>query len=156
MATREADAAWMREAIELSGLCPLSATAYSVGAVIVDSGGAALARGHSRETDPHVHAEEAALAKLPSDAQLVESTLYSTLEPCTQRRSRPRSCTRLILNAGIGRVVIAWREPSLFVDNCVGVETLRTGGVTVVEMEDFAAAARSVNAHLFPTDASGA
>ncbi|TDC18421.1 dCMP deaminase [Streptomyces sp. 8K308] len=140
----------MREAIELSRKCPPSASAYSVGAIVVGSDGAELARGYSREADAHVHAEESALAKLNEELDLAQATIYSTLEPCTRRRSRPRSCTELILGAGIRRVVIAWREPSLFVADCVGVETLRATGVKVVEMAEFAAAARSVNAHLCP------
>ena len=32
------------------------------------------------------------------------------------------TCVELIIAAGIPRVVIAWREPSLFVDDCIGVE----------------------------------
>jgi diaminohydroxyphosphoribosylaminopyrimidine deaminase / 5-amino-6-(5-phosphoribosylamino)uracil reductase len=149
-AVTEADQDWMREAIELSRRCPPSASAYSVGAIIVGSNGTELARGYSRETDTHVHAEESALAKLPTEVRpgLADATIYSTLEPCTQRHSRPRTCTQLILEASVGRVVIAWREPSLFVDDCVGVETLQAAGVDVVEMPEFAAPARAVNAHL--------
>src|SRR5579859_7779939 len=98
----DADRRWMSVAIDLAGLCPPSESAYSVGAVIVDEHGSEMSRGFSRETDAHVHAEEAALAKLPEDdPRLAGATLYSTLEPCTQRRSRPRSCTQLILDAGI-------------------------------------------------------
>ena len=37
---------------------------------------------------------------------------------------RPRTCTQLIIASGIGRVVIAWREPSLFVADCQGYELL--------------------------------
>ncbi|MFC6678476.1 deaminase [Nonomuraea ferruginea] len=106
------DRRWLLTAIDLSRLCPPSDTAFSVGAVIVDEYGNELSRGYSRETDEHVHAEEAALAKLPAgDPRLNKATLYSTLEPCNKRRSRPRTCTQLILQAGIPRVVIAWTEP---------------------------------------------
>jgi diaminohydroxyphosphoribosylaminopyrimidine deaminase/5-amino-6-(5-phosphoribosylamino)uracil reductase len=48
--------------------------------------------------------------------------------------------------------VIAWREPSLFVDDCVGVEQLRAAGVTVVELPELAMDAKAVNAHLLGTD----
>jgi diaminohydroxyphosphoribosylaminopyrimidine deaminase/5-amino-6-(5-phosphoribosylamino)uracil reductase len=139
----------MALAVELSRQCPPAAGAYSVGAVIVDVHGQEIARGYSRETDQHVHAEERALAKLqPGDSRLSAATMYSTLEPCTQRRSRPTSCTQLILNAGIPRVVIAWREPSLFVADCQGVEQLESAGVTVIELTDMAEEARAVNTHL--------
>lgn len=143
------DQRWMRRAIELSRRCPPSGTAFSVGAVIVSSAGREIACGYSRETDAHVHAEESALSKLSADdRRLSEATLYSTLEPCTERKSRPFPCTQLILRVEVPRVVIAWREPSLFVADCVGVEILRSAGVTVVELAELAQEAREVNAHL--------
>lgn len=142
----EQDVRWMRRAIALSELCPPATGAYSVGAVIVGADGTELSSGYSRETDAHVHAEEAALAKLQQqNPSLAGATIYSTLEPCSQRRSRPRTCTQLILAAGIPRVVIAWREPSLFVDNCIGVELLTEAGVIVTELPEMAADARAVN-----------
>ena len=48
-------------------MCTPSPAAYSVGAVIVSGEGNELATGYSRETEPHQHAEEAALAKLAAD-----------------------------------------------------------------------------------------
>ncbi|MEE1929575.1 deaminase [Streptomyces sp. TRM 70351] len=144
-----ADESWMRRAIELAHRCPRSDTAYAVGAVIVSEGGDVLAEGFSRESDEHVHAEEAALSKLGADdSRLRTATLYSTLEPCSERKSRPRPCARLILAAGIPRVVIAWREPSHFVADCVGVEMLEDAGVTVTELPELADAARAPNRHL--------
>lgn len=140
---------WMAVAIEQARLCPPSESAYSVGAVIVDGNGRELSRGYSRESDPHVHAEESALGKLPDgDPRLRAATMYSTLEPCSQRKSRPRTCTQLILAAGIPRVVIAWREPALFVADCQGKELLEQAGVTVTEMAEFAEAAKEPNKHL--------
>ncbi|MEV5576484.1 deaminase [Spirillospora sp. NPDC052269] len=137
----------------MAALCPPSDTAFSVGAVLVAPDGTELARGHSRESSPHDHAEESALAKLGTqaelDAQAVPSgtTIYSSLEPCGARRSRPRPCAELIVAAGIRRVVFAWREPSLFVEG-TGDEYLRAHGVEVVELPALAAAARRPNAHL--------
>lgn len=144
----DADRAWLGRAIELSRRCPPAARAYSVGAVVVDAAGRELAHGFSRETDPRVHAEESALAKLAGRVP-AGATLYSTLEPCSQRASRPKPCARLIIEAGLRRVVIAWREPSLFVEDCVGVEQLEAAGVAVLEVPDLAPRARAVNAHLF-------
>ncbi|WP_018348795.1 hypothetical protein [Longispora albida] len=148
---------WMSIAIEEAALCPPDEKAYSVGAVIVGADGKEISRGHSREWG-RMHAEEAALAKLdpemhfesPDIAEsLKTATIYSTLEPCTERASgRAGSCTHLILTAGIPRVVIAWTEPDLFVANCVGVETLRAGGVEVIELPEFEEKARAANAHL--------
>jgi diaminohydroxyphosphoribosylaminopyrimidine deaminase/5-amino-6-(5-phosphoribosylamino)uracil reductase len=147
--TTEADRHWMNIAIELAHLCPPSEGAYSVGAVIVDGDGNEMSRGYSRESDPHVHAEESALAKLTlDDPRLLTATIYSTLEPCSQRKSRPRPCTQLILDSRIPRVVIAWREPSLFVADCQGAELLAQAGVTVLEMPDLAERAMKPNQHL--------
>ena len=140
----------MRLAVSLAWQCPPSDTAFSVGAVIVDADGAELSRGFSREGgDPEVHAEEAALGKLsPGDPRLAGATIYSTLEPCSQRKSRPRTCTELIIAAGLWRVVIAWREPALFVADCQGYELLSRAGLTVAELPEFATAAAAPNRHL--------
>ncbi|WP_237552660.1 deaminase [Streptomyces sp. SID5789] len=139
----------MQRAIDLAALCPQAAGAYSVGAVIVGADGTELASGYSRATDPRKHAEEVALAQLPpDDPRLAGATIYSTLEPCSQRSASRTPCARRILEAGIPRVVIAWREPTLFVDDCVGYEQLVEGGVTVLELPELAAAAKAVNAHL--------
>jgi diaminohydroxyphosphoribosylaminopyrimidine deaminase/5-amino-6-(5-phosphoribosylamino)uracil reductase len=167
----DADLHWLRQAIELSRRCPLSASAFSVGAILVGADGGVLAKGYSRERDPKDHAEEVALARallalgpagttpLQSDTAeraprnlrdplLARATLYSSLEPCLARASRPRSCVELITESGIGRVVIAWLEPPLFVAGG-GAAELRDAGVTVVEIPWLAELARSVNAHLF-------
>ncbi|WP_311203254.1 deaminase [Streptomyces gossypii] len=143
------DEAWMRRAIELSRRCPPSETAFSVGAVIVDAAGEEIANGYSRETDTHVHAEESALAKLTADdPRLSSATIYSTLEPCAKRKSRPLTCTQLILKAGIPRVVIAWREPDLFVIGTAGVATMKASGVRVDELLHLAEEATLTNSHL--------
>ena len=148
----DADRHWMALAIELSRRCPPSCTAYAVGAVVVDADGVEIARGWSRETDNHVHAEESALSKISAqDPRLAGATIYSTLEPCSQRKSRPVTCAQLILATPIPRVVIAWREPSLFVEG-QGYEILRAAGREVVELADLAEDARVVNAGLLDTE----
>ena len=144
-----ADERWMRLAIELAWQCPPSQTAYSVGAVIVDAHGHETSRGFSREGDPLAHAEESALGKLSTDdPRLAGATIYSTLEPCSQRKSRPRTCTQLIIAAGLRRVVIAWREPALFVPDCQGYELLAEAGLEVAELPALAALAAAPNEHL--------
>jgi pyrimidine deaminase RibD-like protein len=160
----ERDRYWLGLACDLARLCPPSEQAFSVGAVIVGPDGTELARGFSRETDPKAHAEEAALGRLSAPggavmpgraadspgagaAALGGATIYSSLEPCGRRLSRPRPCARLIVDAGIGRVVYAWREPSLFVEG-EGEEVLRAAGVEVVRIGDLAERAKEPNAHL--------
>jgi diaminohydroxyphosphoribosylaminopyrimidine deaminase/5-amino-6-(5-phosphoribosylamino)uracil reductase len=142
---------WLRRAIELSKNCLPSTTAYNVGAVIVGADGDEIASGYSRETDPHVHAEESALGKVAQDdPRLAGATIYSSLEPCSERRSRHVPCARLILRAGIPRVVIAWREPGHFVADAQGAEVLHDAGVTVVEVPELEDAAKAHNRHLPP------
>jgi diaminohydroxyphosphoribosylaminopyrimidine deaminase/5-amino-6-(5-phosphoribosylamino)uracil reductase len=142
----EADLAWLGDAIALSRNCPPSMTAFSVGAVLVSGDGSVLATGYSRESGPHDHAEEAALAKVhPGDPRLATATLYSSLEPCRFRASRPRPCAELIAGAGLRRVVIAWLEPPVFAPGG-GAALLREAGITVVEVADLAVQARAVNA----------
>jgi pyrimidine deaminase RibD-like protein len=144
------DRHWLRVACDLAHLGPPSHAALAVGALIVSADGREISRGHSRESGPHEHAEEAALAKVdPRDPRLAGATLYSSVEPCSTRRSRPVTCTELILTSGIGRVVFAWHEPPVFVE-CTGADDLRAAGVTVLEIPELAEAARGPNAHLLP------
>ena len=142
------DERWMSAAVSLADRCPPSDSAYSVGAVIVAADGTRLSGGYSRENDPRVHAEESALAKLGDDPRLAGATMYSTLEPCSARKSRPYSCAQLIIASGIARVVIAWREPSLFVSDCQGYELLQRAGLQVTELPAFAERAQAPNRHL--------
>ncbi|WP_415840200.1 deaminase [Nocardiopsis gilva] len=139
---------WLRAAIELSRSCPPSTTAFSVGAIVLGADGTVLADGYSRRDDPHDHAEEAALRALrPDDPRLDTATLYSSLEPCSTRASRPRPCADLILATPIPRIVFAWREPAVFAD-CEGAQRLRDAGRMVIEVPALADQVREVNAHL--------
>ena len=158
----DADRHWLAAAIDLSRHCPPSLTAFSVGAILVGAAGEVIATGYSRELDPSDHAEEVALRRAAgpaaaggderaatsgSAADLGRATLYSSLEPCLSRASRPVSCAALIAAAGLRRVVIAWREPPLFVPGG-GTAWLADRGITVIELPELADAARSVNRHL--------
>ncbi|WP_369390289.1 dihydrofolate reductase family protein [Streptomyces sp. CG1] len=145
-----ADRHWLRTACELAALCPPSPTAFSVGAVVVAADGTELARGHSREgDDPVVHAEEAALAKIdPADPRLPAATVYSSLEPCARRASRPAPCSELILRAGVRRVVTAWQEPDTFVAGADGTGILVKGGAVVVVLPEYEDQAKAPNRHL--------
>lgn len=159
LAGQDADRRWLLEAISLARCCLPSATAYSVGAVLVGADGDVLSTGYSREVSPADHAEEVALAKLglpgatrrdaATTARLAGVTLYSSLEPCAVRASRPVPCADLIIASGVGRVVIAWTEPPILAPGG-GAARLRAAGVEVVELPDLAAAARAQNAHLLP------
>ncbi|MFD5631370.1 dihydrofolate reductase family protein [Streptomyces sp. NPDC127072] len=145
-----ADRRWLETACELAALCPASETAFSVGAVVVAADGTEMARGHSREDgDPVVHAEEAALGKIdPADPRLGGATVYSSLEPCARRASRAVPCAGLIVDAGVRRVVTAWREPDTFVAGADGNGVLMAAGVEVVVLPEYESRAMAPNLHL--------
>jgi pyrimidine deaminase RibD-like protein len=140
-----ADRELLVAAIALAVRCPPSTTAFSVGAIIAAPDGTVLATGYSRQSDPVNHAEEAALAQVQAD--LTGATIYSSMEPCGRRASRPRTCAELILASPIRRVVFAMREPDTFVEG-TGADVLRAAGCEVVELADLAAGVRRTNAHL--------
>ncbi|HEY2550379.1 MAG TPA: dCMP deaminase [Streptosporangiaceae bacterium] len=83
----------------------------------------------------------------PSTAGLAGATIYSSLEPCGSRASRPVPCAELIVAAGLCRVVIAWLEPPLLAAGG-GADLLRAAGLTVIEVPELADAAKALNAHL--------
>jgi len=152
----DADRHWLSAAVELSRRCTPSASAFSVGALLVAADGAVLSDGYSRELDPADHAEEVALAKIgfprsggsaADSGGLAGAIMYSSLEPCATRTSRPAPCADLIIASGVSRVVIAWREPPIFVRGG-GAQKLRAAGTAVTALPELAAAARAVNAHL--------
>ena len=139
------DHTWLLKAIELSRRCPPTQRAYCVGAILVSAQGAQLSDGYSRENDPLVHAEESALAKAAATGvDPTGATMYTSLEPCSARKSRPRSCTELIIAAGIHRVVFALHEPPLFAE-CHGVELLQEAGLEVVELQDLGRLVEEIN-----------
>jgi diaminohydroxyphosphoribosylaminopyrimidine deaminase/5-amino-6-(5-phosphoribosylamino)uracil reductase len=111
----------------------------------LDADGGLLATGYSRESDDTVHAEESALGKLGERDR--PHTVYSSMEPCGRRRSRPRTCAELIVEAGVARVVYALGEPPVFVEP-TGADLLRRAGVEVVRIADLADEVRKINEHL--------
>jgi len=98
----------------------------AVGAVVCDRRGRVLATGWHRKAGTD-HGEVVALRKLAFRAQ--GSTLYVTLEPCAHHGKTP-PCTDAVLRAGIGRVVVAMRDPFPLVDGR-GIKILRAAGVRV-------------------------
>lgn len=142
------DRALLRQAIELSRSAPPSDGAYSVGAIIVDSAGAVIATGYSRERGCESHAEQVAIEKaLERGVPVDTATLYSSLEPCSVRLSGSVTCTARIFDAGIPRVVFAMREPPVFVEGH-GADVLEAGGVEVVEIAELAPLVAEVNVHI--------
>jgi len=143
-----ADQQWLRQAINLSRRCPKSETSFAVGAVIVSESGTFVADGYSLEDGASRHAEEVAIDKaVRAGRSLSGTTLYSSLEPCSVRKSGKVPCTEHIIAAGISRVVFALHEPDLFVD-CQGAERLRDAGIEIRHVPSLAQQVREVNSHL--------
>lgn len=140
------DLEWLLSAIEHSRRCEADRSAYSVGAILVRGESTELSRGFSREGGSRLHAEEAALSKIKNDLSGV--TLYSSMEPCSERLSGRKSCCELLITAGVKRVVFAAREPQTFVE-CRGREMLKLAGLEVLEFQDLAYQVAQINSHIW-------
>jgi len=106
--SRADDLRWMQAAAALAARGrPLSRPNPAVGAVIVKAG-IVVGRGWTRSGGrPHAEAEALAMA---GDAAR-GGTLYVTLEPCAHASTRGASCTSLVLQSGLARVVIGVEDP---------------------------------------------
>jgi diaminohydroxyphosphoribosylaminopyrimidine deaminase/5-amino-6-(5-phosphoribosylamino)uracil reductase len=112
-----------------------------VGAVVVRDG-EVIGEGFHAELGG-LHAERAALADCRERGEDPHgATMYVTLEPCAHQGRQP-PCTEALLEAGIGRVVIASEDPSEKAAGR-GPGILRDGGVAV----EFAAGAEASAARL--------
>ena len=141
------DREYLQRAIEESKKCTPSESSYRVGAVIVTALGEEFV-GYTHETNNVNHAEEEAIKKaLDKGAELTGATIYSSMEPCSKRSSKPKSCSELIVEHGFKRAVYAFAEPVHFVD-CEGDELMRRAGVEVSVVEELAPQVVEVNSHI--------
>ena len=93
--------------------CVLVAEGHVVGEGVTGDGG-------------RPHAEEQALIQAGERAR--GCVAYVTLEPCAERSSGALSCSALLANAGVKRVVVACGDPSVFADGR-GAARLRVLGI---------------------------
>ncbi|HEY3813510.1 MAG TPA: bifunctional diaminohydroxyphosphoribosylaminopyrimidine deaminase/5-amino-6-(5-phosphoribosylamino)uracil reductase RibD [Caulobacteraceae bacterium] len=121
------DARFMRRAIALArARVGLTGDNPAVGCVLVKDG-RVLAEAATAEGG-RPHAEEQALEIAGETAR--GATAYVTLEPCAERTSGAPSCSRLLTDAGVARVVIACDDPSPLASGR-GAETLAARGVEI-------------------------
>jgi len=84
----------MRKAFDEASCCDASDSAFSVGSIVTTMDREILSTGYSREFGPDWHAEEVAIEKACRKITSLDNCiLYSTLEPCGERASRPISCS---------------------------------------------------------------
>ncbi|MGH2737121.1 MAG: bifunctional diaminohydroxyphosphoribosylaminopyrimidine deaminase/5-amino-6-(5-phosphoribosylamino)uracil reductase RibD, partial [Actinomycetota bacterium] len=121
---RQHDEHFMTRALELSRRARRTSPNPRVGCVVVRAG-EILAEGfHERAGTPH--AEALALARA---ADAAAATVYVSLEPCVHRGRTP-PCVDELVEARVGRVVVAMTDPDERVAGR-GVEALRAAGIEV-------------------------
>ena len=124
-----------------------------------------VATGYSRELGEKTHAEEVALLKhyqltSPSEPTAATTaphafpplvgrfTMYTTMEPCSERLSGRTACTTHLLVVHVERVVVGVEEPKVFVSHCQGMRLLREAGVEVRRLEGLEEQCLAMNQHL--------
>lgn len=143
------DIKYLRRALQLARLGEIGAHPNPmVGAVIVDPDGKIIGEGYHRKCG-EAHAEVNAIADAERrGADLTDSTIYVTLEPCSHWGKTP-PCSLLIIEKRIPRVVIGCVDP--FAKVCGrGIEMLREAGIEVeLAPEEIAAECRDLNRRFF-------
>lgn len=99
-----------------------------VGVVIVKDGVILAAGYHQKYGDKH--AEKMAMDQCDTPEELIDSTMYVTLEPCNHAGKQP-PCTQTIIESGISKVVIAQLDPNPIVAG-KGKAYLESHGIQVV------------------------
>ncbi len=120
------DLTYLRRTLELAEKgAGLSSPGAMVGAVVVNEGRIA---GEGFYTyDGIRHAEVRALEQAGGAAR--DSTVYTSLEPCSHHGRTP-PCARALIDAGVSRVVTAMQDPNPRVDGG-GIRLLREAGIEV-------------------------
>lgn len=144
--SRADDLRWLDAAAALAARGrPLSRPNPAVGAVIVRHG-VVVGRGWT-QAGGRPHAEAQALAMAGDLAH--GATLYVTLEPCAHASARGPSCTSLVLESGLARVVIGVEDPDPRTAGS-GIAALREAGITA-ELLPSAPARKSLEGYLMRT-----
>jgi len=122
---RADDERFMRRALELAARGEGSVEPNPMVGCVIERDGAIVGEGwHQEFGGPH--AEIVAL-QLASKAALAGATAYVTLEPCCHHGKTP-PCSKALIHAGVGRVVVALEDPFPSVDGG-GVDELRAAGI---------------------------
>lgn len=142
-AEQRSDADWLDAAAALAERArPLSRPNPGVAAIIVQNG-RVIARGWT-QAGGRPHAEAVALAAAGGGAR--RATIYVTLEPCAHPSARGPSCTGLLLESGIARVVVGCEDPDPRTAGA-GIAELRAAAIAV-DLLPRAAASASLAGYL--------
>lgn len=125
----ESDHKWMREALHLAqkGRGYVSPNPL-VGCVVVNIGGEKIGQGW-HERYGQAHAEVNAIESVSDRSELVDATVYVSLEPCSHQGKTP-PCADFLAKLPIKRVVIAMKDPNPKVDG-KGIRRLKKAGISV-------------------------
>ncbi|KAK8254171.1 cytidine deaminase-like protein [Phyllosticta capitalensis] len=143
--------AYMRLALAEALKSPPKPTNFCVGALLVDeSNGKILATGYTLELEGNTHAEQCALQKYATAANVSEerigetlpeqTVIYTTMEPCNFRLSGNLPCADRIIRTrsngkgGITKVYLGVKEPEKFVGENVGRAKLEGHGIQCVHV----------------------
>ncbi|XOV92077.1 MAG: bifunctional diaminohydroxyphosphoribosylaminopyrimidine deaminase/5-amino-6-(5-phosphoribosylamino)uracil reductase RibD [Bacteroidota bacterium] len=122
------DKVFMKRALQLAegGMGTVSPNPL-VGCVIVSEGKIIGEGSHQAYGGPH--AEVNAVNSVKDKDQLIGSTVYVTLEPCSHHGMTP-PCSDLLITSKVSRVVIAARDNNPLV-NGTGIKKLNSAGIKV-------------------------
>lgn len=101
-----------------------------VGAVVV-RGGTVISTGYRGERNKGDHAEYCALRKINDDVDNVDlsgCTVYTSLEPCSQRSPEKKACADRLIKGGVERVVFGMADKD---ESVYGHVSLTEAGIDV-------------------------
>jgi pyrimidine deaminase RibD-like protein len=149
------DIGFLKQAIEISKQTRPSEARFSVGAVLVDQNRSFVASGFTNELGDGWHAEAVAIKKaLDGGFNPKGASIYSSLEPCSIRASGKESCTALLIEKEIVRVIFALSEPPIFVVG-EGAKKLKQAGIKIEQVNSLEKSVIEINKHLLSNKAKG-
>jgi diaminohydroxyphosphoribosylaminopyrimidine deaminase/5-amino-6-(5-phosphoribosylamino)uracil reductase len=123
------DERWMKKALKLAeqGRGYVSPNPM-VGCVIVNKENNQIGAGY-HEKYGESHAEVNAVKTVKDKTELIDATMYVTLEPCSHHGKTP-PCAPMVADLPLKRVVIAAKDPNPKVDG-KGIEIIKNAGIEV-------------------------
>ena len=123
------DERWMRRALELAQKGQLTTWPNPMVGCVVIENNQILGEGWHRRFGEG-HAEVNALSQVDEGVDLSKATAYVTLEPCSHHGKTP-PCADLLTSRGVGRVVVAAKDPNPMVAG-QGLARLTETGIEVI------------------------